>query len=293
MKAGLAYALSAYVAWGFMPIYFKQVALVPPLLVLGHRVIWSVAFLGVLISVGSRWGEFIGVMRQRRTMAMLSISTALLAVNWGTFIYAVSTKRIVEGSLGYFITPLASAALGVGVLKERLRGAQWIAVLIAAVGVVVITIERGSLPCIALAIMLSWSGYSLVRKVTAVGPLVGVAVETLLLLPAATVYVIWATRPGGFEPSGYEWTMLLLAGVVTAFPLLWFTAAARRLKLSTVGFLQYLTPTCQFLLGVLVYKERFSWSNAAGFGLIWLALVVFSIDSLRTYQTTMTVAPEV
>ena len=294
-EIGLAYALAAYLWWGFMPVYFRQVERVPALLVLAHRIVWSFVLLALLVTGTSRWDELRTILRNRRTLLMLAGSTVLLACNWGVFIYAVQIHRVVDASLGYFIVPLVSAALGVIVLGERLRTAQWLAVLIACAGVVVLTLVHGALPWIALLITFSWSGYSLLRKVAPVGPLVGVTVETALLFPAAAAYALWTIYIAGLRSqSNHDYAMLLLAGVVTSVPLLCFTAAARRMRLSTIGFLQYLTPTCQFLLAVLAMGEPFTAANAAGFALIWTALILFSIEGLRTFQaSTPTVLAEI
>jgi chloramphenicol-sensitive protein RarD len=284
-EIGLAYALAAYLWWGFMPLYFRQVQDVPAVLVLAHRVVWSFVLLGVIVTAMRRWDELRAVLAQRRTLALLAASTLLLGCNWGVFIYAVQTHRVVQASLGYFIVPLVSAALGVTFLRERLRAGQWLAIALAAGGVVMLTWVLGTLPRIALAITFSWSGYSLVRKVAPVGPLVGVTVETALLLPAAVIYILATIYLAGAAPlSSHDYGWLLLAGVVTSVPLICFTAAARRLRLSTLGFLQYLTPTVQFLLAVLAFGEPFTRANAAGFVLIWTALIVYSLDSLRAYQ---------
>jgi len=290
-QAGLAYALAAYSWWGFMPLYFKLVVRIPPVAVLAHRVVWSFLLLGALVTGLAKWDELRAIVRQRRTLLLLAASTLLLAGNWGTFIYAVQSDQVLQASLGYFIVPLMTAALGFGVLKEHLRPWQRIALALAAAGVIVLTCVVGHLPWIALSIACSWSGYSLVRKVAVVSPLVGVTIETALLLPLAIVYIL-VTLPTA-NLSRYDYTMLALSGPVTATPLLFFTAGARRLRLATVGFLQYVTPTGHFLLAVLAFGEPFRATNAAGFALIWSALIVYSLDSLRSFQRPPAIAVEV
>ena len=290
-QAGLAYALAAYLWWGFMPLYFKLVVRIPPVLVLAHRVVWSFLLLGALVTGLARWEELRSIVRQRRTLLLLAASTLLLAANWGTFIYAVESDQVLQASLGYFIVPLMTAALGFGVLKEHLRPWQRIALALAAAGVIVLTYVVGHLPWIALVIACSWSGYSLARKVAVVGPLVGVTIETALLLPLATAYILATFRSANL--SRHDYAMLALSGVVTATPLLFFTAAARRLRLATIGFLQYVTPTGHFLLAVLAFGEPFRATNALGFALIWSALIVYSLDSLRAFQQPPAVAVEV
>jgi chloramphenicol-sensitive protein RarD len=290
-QTGLAYALAAYAWWGFMPLYFKLVARVPPVMVLAHRVVWSFLLLGALVTGLSRWEELRAILRQRRTLALLAASTLLLAGNWGTFIYAVETNQVLQASLGYFIVPLATAALGFGVLKEHLRRWQRVALLLAAAGVIVLTYVVGHLPWIALVIACSWSGYSLVRKVAIVTPLVGVTIETALLLPLAVIYLLATIRTAPL--TRHDYAMLALSGPVTAIPLLFFTAAARRLRLATIGFLQYVTPTGHFLLAVLAFDEKFHGTHAFGFALIWSALIVYSLDSVRAFQQPPAVAVEV
>lgn len=284
-EVGLAYGLGAYLWWGFIPLYFKLVAHLPPLAVLGHRVLWSFVFLAVLIAFTSAWGELGATLRDRRTLIMLGISTVLLAINWGIFIYAVSAKQVIQASLGYFINPLVSVALGIVFLKERLRPWQVLGLLAAAAGVAVLTITRGQLPWIALALACSFGGYGLVRKLAHVGPLIGVGVETAMLVPIAAAYVAFVHAGDGIPAfASSDLVLLSISGVVTVLPLLWFTAATRRLRLSTMGFLQYVGPTCQFLLAVLAFDERFSTGTLAGFSLIWSACVIYSVDSLRAYR---------
>jgi chloramphenicol-sensitive protein RarD len=293
-QTGLAYALAAYLWWGFMPVYFHQVQHLSSLLVLAHRVVWSFVLLAVVVTFRSRWDELRRILRDGRTLAMLASSTVLLACNWGVFIYAVQIDHVVHASLGYFIVPLVSAALGVMVLRERLRTGQWIAVALAAAGVIVLTLMLGRLPWIALVITFSWSGYSLLRKLAPVAPLVGVTIETALLFPAATIYALWCIYGQGLRSqTTHDYAFLMLAGVVTSVPLICFTAAARRMRLSTIGFLQYVTPTVQFLIAVIAYNEPFTRSHAAGFALIWAALLLFSVDGLRAFQATTPAITEI
>jgi chloramphenicol-sensitive protein RarD len=278
-RLGLSYGLASYVWWALMPVYFKLVAHVAPMVVLAHRVVWSFLLLAVFITVMSQWREARATLANRRTLLLLSASTFLIAINWGTFIYAVGSGRVMQASLGYFIMPLVSVALGVSVLRERMRRWQLIGLLFAIAGVAVLTIARRQLPWIAIAIALSWSGYSLVRKVTHVGPLIGVAIETAIMVPFAAAYILFTLHRHDVAPLDmHSYAVLSLSGVITAVPLLWFTAAARRLRLITLGLLQYVTPTGQFLLAVLAYHERFDASNILGFALIWMALMIYSLD---------------
>ena len=301
VEVGLGYGLLAYAWWGLIPIYFKLVKHLPPLLVLAHRVVWSCAFFAILVAVLARWRDVARTLRDRKTLALLTASTVMLATNWGTFIFAVSTGRVLQASLGYFMLPLVSVSLAIVVLRERLRRGQVAGLVLAVIGVIVLTIARGGqVPWIALAIAFSWGGYALMRKVAHVAPLDGLLVETLLLTPVALAYIAVKpalTTPTSTSPaadlSQADYALLALSGVVTAIPLLWFTAAAKRLRLSTLGFLQYLTPTGQLLLAIFAYGEVFGVANFAGFALIWLALVVYSADSLRAHRQARAAIAEV
>jgi chloramphenicol-sensitive protein RarD len=286
-RAGLAYGLFAYGWWGLVPAYFKLVAHVPPPVVLAHRVVWSVALLAVIVTIQRRDTELFGTLLQRRLMLTLAGSTIAVGLNWLTFIYAVSVNRVLEASLGYFITPLFTVALAIIFLKERLRPAQAAALLIAAAGVILLAVRGGQVPWLALALALTFSTYGLLRKIAPVGPVIGLTVETSLLLPFGIGMIAWNfTRGAGPALSTTTYVWLLLAGVVTTVPLLAFAAAARRLRLSTLGFLQYVGPMGQFLLAVLAYGEPFTRVHAASFGLIWLALLIYSISSLQGYRAT-------
>ena len=280
------YGLLAHLWWGFVAIYFKLLSHVESMYVLAERVVWSVAFLVILIGAMGVWRDALAVMRNRRVLTMLAFSTALLGVNWGTFIWAVTHGRALQASLGYFINPLVNVALGMIFLKERQRAGQLVGVGLATVGVVIVTIAGGQLPVVALAVSFSFAGYALIRKLTPVGPLIGVGVETLLLLPVALGYIVFRKLAEPMPIDAGTRGVLMLAGVVTVVPLLAFTAAARRLRLSTMGFLQYIGPTCQFLVAVLLFREPFDRRTLAGFVCIWIALVVYSIDSVRGYRET-------
>ncbi|MEA2710480.1 MAG: chloramphenicol-sensitive protein RarD [Phycisphaerales bacterium] len=291
-QIGLGYGVAAYIWWGLIPIYFKLVAHIAPLSVLAHRVLWSFVFFALLLIARPQWREMRDVLRHRKTLLMLAASTVLLAGNWGAFIYAVSRNAVLQTSLGYFIVPLMSVALAVIVLKERLRRWQMISVMLAVIGVAVITFGRGMLPWISMVRAISWGGYSLMRKIAHVSPLVGVAIETAMLVPVAAAYLtIVGTSPSPITPGDYG--VIALSGIVTGLPLLWFTAAARRLRLTTLGFLQYGAPIGQFLLAVFLYGEPFGQWNFIGFSFIWAALAVYTIDSLRAYRASIQSEAEV
>ena len=290
---GLIYGVLAYSCWGLIPLFFKLLAHLPPVFVLGHRILWSFVFFSLLVAARRELGEIRPALRSRRTMIMLLISAILIAINWGVFIYAITTMRVLDSSLGYFIAPLVVVGLGVIALRERLRAWQVVALAFAAGGVTVMTIAHGSLPWIALVVALTFGGYGLFRKTVRVSPVVGLCIETALLVPVgiALVTLTPGTPAMDWTGAGSSGWVLLLSGPVTAIPLLLFTGAARRLRLSTIGLLQYIGPMGQFALAVFYYHEPFGTPKLAGFALIWTALLVYSIDSLRAYRQALRPPP--
>lgn len=283
-RAGVAYGLAAYVFWGLAPIYFKAVSTVPPLEVLAHRIVWSVVLLAIFISFTRRWRPAISSLRSRQTLLFLAATTILVSTNWFLFIWAVTNNLLLQASLGYYINPLVSILLGMVFLGERLSRWGKISVVLAVVAVGFQVIRGAGVPYVALILACSFGMYGLLRKIVRVDAVVGLAVETSMLFPLAAAYLIWL----GYTGAGSLGTisrsfdgLLLLAGVVTTFPLVWFTKAARRLRLSTIGFLQYISPSLHFALAVFVYGEPFSWSAAITFCCIWVALAIYSIDATR------------
>ncbi len=283
-RLGLAYGLAAYGSWGVFPIYLKAVRTVPVIEVLSHRVVWALAVLALVTAVRGEVRAVGAALRQRRALLVLSGSTVLIAVNWLVYIFSVTHARILESSLGYYINPLVSVLFGIVLLGERLAPLTKAAVVAAGAGVAWMALDLGQLPCISLVLAFSFGLYGLLRKIAPVGALIGLTVETILLAPFCLAYLAWAVSHGrsGFV-SGGPWiqALLLLAGPVTAVPLLCFAAAARRLPLSTIGFLQYVSPTLQFLLAVAVYGEPFSRGRAVAFAFIWTAVALFAFDSVR------------
>ncbi|MEO0630683.1 MAG: EamA family transporter RarD [Planctomycetota bacterium] len=284
VRTGVAYALAAYGLWGIFPVYFKWVSHVGADEILAHRIVWSVVFCALLLTWTGRWANVAAIVRSKRAWAALSVSAVLVAINWLCFIYAVVTDRILEASLGYFINPLVSIVLGMVFLGERLRRPQWFAVSLAAIAVVYLTTQEG-LPWIAITVAVTFGLYGLVRKQAKPGPLAGLFFETSLLAPIAIGYMLWlwlasdrglVFATGGWDDRG----LLLLAGVITTLPLLYFAAAAKRLPLSVLGFFQYIAPTAQFAAG-LFYGEPFSIDRAIAFTLIWLGIAVFAGEAWR------------
>lgn len=276
-------AVGAFGLWGLIPIYFKAVEEVPAFEIIAHRVVWSALLLALVLLLVGRWRAVQAAALDRRLMRTLAASATLIGINWTAFVWAVNNDRVLETSLGYFINPLVNVLLGVAFLKERLRVGQWIAVALAAGGVGNLVVGYGALPWVAIALPVTFGLYGLLRKLARVDATTGLLVETTILSPFAVVYLVWLAADGGgaFLRAGPAIDLLLLAAApVTAVPMMWFAAAARRLKLSTLGFFQYLAPTLTFLLGVFVYREPFDPARQLTFALIWLALAIYSVDSV-------------
>lgn len=276
-QAGLVYGVSAYTLWGVFPLYFRALAHVPPLTVLCHRVIWSGVFLWALILVRREWGGLRPVLAGGGNLAMLAVASVLLALNWLIFIYAVATKQVLEASLGYFINPLLSVALGILFLRERLRPWQWVAVSFATLGILNQALRTSTLPWIPLSLALTFGLYGFVRKKADLNSLHSLLIETTVLLPLAAVYLWWAPHAGF---SGVTWGFLSASGVITAIPLLLFGAAVVRLRLSTMGFLQYIGPTLQFVVATWLIGEELSRVRLMSFVLCWVGIGVYVADSI-------------
>lgn len=279
-QMGALYALLAYGSWGLLPIYWKFFGQTPAVEVLSHRILWSMLFLFTLLVVQRRSADLWQLCQSSRARVLL-LTALLLSFNWGLYIYGVNADRVIETSLGYFINPLMNVLLGCIFLKEQLNRGQMIAVVLAGVGVGYFIWQFGQVPWIALGLALSFALYGLLRKVVAVAPMLGLTVETLLVTPIALVFIGYWTSTGVGQ-LGMDWRITGLfigAGVMTSFPLLWFNNAAKRLRLSTLGFFQYLAPTLQLSLGVFLYREPFTMTHVITFGCIWSALLTYSIAS--------------
>ena len=282
-RRGIGFALACYGAWGLFPAFWKLVATVSPVEVLAHRVVWSLLVVIALLSWTRRWGEMLVLLASGRRLAVLAASTLCISVNWLIFISVVGQGNVLEASMGYFLNPLVNVALGVLVLKERLRPLQWLAVGLALTGILELGIATGTPPWAALTLAGTFGIYGLLRKKLPVTPLTGLAVETGLLFPFAAAYLIWQAALGhpAFGGTVPLAAALVAGGPVTAAPLLWFAAAASRLRYSTLGFFQYLAPTGHFLLAVLVYGETPGPHHLFTFACIWTAIAVYLADSWR------------
>jgi chloramphenicol-sensitive protein RarD len=284
---GVAYGLAAYFIWGFFPLYFKGVAHVPPLEVLAHRSAWSLATLAVILSANQGWSKVRAVFGERQTLLTLFASTLLIASNWLTFLFAVTSNQVLQSSFGYFINPLVSVLLGFLILRERLRRLQLVSLVCACAGVLLLAVGYGGVPWISLILAVTFALYGLLRKIARVDPITGLAVETVLLFPAAVGYLFYLalSGKGAFPSVSMQDDILLpMSGVITAIPLLWFSTAARRLRLATIGFMQYITPTIHFLLAVFAFGEPFSRIELASFACIWSGLALYLWDAVNSWR---------
>ncbi len=279
---GAGYAVLAYGFWGFVPVYWKLIAGVPAMQTVAHRVGWSVLALIPLLLATKKIPGLLTTLKSRTRLLLLFATAALLSLNWLAFIWAVTNNAVLDSSLGYFMNPLVNVAFGRMFLKERLKPAQLAAVALALAGVVALTVQAGKVPWLSIFLAVTFSAYGLLRKMAPVEPLVGLSVETLLMLPFAVGYLIWTQLTGSLEffKSWTQDVLVALAGPVTTLPLLWFAAAGKRLQYSTLGFFQYISPTCQFLLAVFLYHEVFTRGHLYAFVCIWIALGIYLVDSL-------------
>lgn len=283
-RRGVAFAGAAFLFWGLAPIYWKALGAATPLEISAHRIVWSFVLLAALLAARRRGREVAAAVRRPRTLGTLLLTTALIAVNWYTYIWAMAAERVLEASLGYFVNPLVNVLLGVVFLRERLSRPQVVAVALAGVGVAVLTAEVGRVPWVALALAGTFGFYGLLRKTVDAGPQVGLAVETAILTPLTLAWLwrLHAAGGGAFARSDVGVDLLLAgSGVITVLPLVWFTAGARLLPLSALGLMQYIAPTMQFLLAVLVYGEPFGTTHLVAFTIIWIGLAVFTWDLRR------------
>ncbi|MGC9668217.1 EamA family transporter RarD [Planosporangium sp. 12N6] len=284
LRRGYVFGFAAYMIWGFFPLYWKQLADAGPIEILAHRIVWSAVFVTVLLLAMRNWRFLRPLVRRPRMLAGITLAAVMIAINWGMYIYGVNSGHVVETSLGYYINPLVTVLLGVVVLRERLRTAQWLALAVGAAAVAVLAVDYGRLPWIALSLAVSFALYGLIKKSLALPAAEGLFVESLALTAPALGYLGWLAaqhRSTFGHGSALQTALLVLAGAVTAIPLLMFAGAANRIPLSSLGLLQYLTPTLQLGCGVLIYHEPMPATQLAGFALVWVALAVFAWDGIR------------
>ncbi len=290
-RQGIGYGLAAYTIWGLFPLFWPLLEPTPATQILAHRMLWSLVFIAGVLAVRRRWAFVLALRSDPRRVGLLALAAVLISVNWGVYIWAVNSGHVLESSLGYFVTPLVSIALGIIVFKESLRRVQWIAVAIGVVAVVVISVGYGRLPWIALTLAASFGSYGLVKKLAHAPAVESLAVETsVLAIPALAYLVIVQVRGSGSFGHVAVGTDLLLAstGIVTAVPLLFFAAATRRVPLTIIGLLQYLTPVLQFTLGIVVRHEKLPGSELAGFTLVWVALAILGVNELLEWRRART-----
>ncbi|GAA4814112.1 EamA family transporter RarD [Nocardioides caeni] len=294
-RRGLLLGLLAYLLWGGFPLYWPLLEPSAPVEILAHRIVWSLVVMGALVLVLRRTTQLRVLLQDRRKVLLLVLAAVTITSNWGTYIYGVTNDRVVETSLGYFINPLVTVLMGVLILGERLRPAQWTALGIGFLAVVVLTLDYGRLPVIALVLAFSFGTYGLAKKSAGVGTVESLTFETALLTPIAAGYLLWLGSAGEAHfagEGGGHVALLVASGVVTAVPLLCFGAAATRIPMTTLGLLQYLTPVIQFVLGITLFAEHMPPGRWAGFALVWLALVIFSVEAVRHHRRTLALAAE-
>ncbi|MCG6857301.1 MAG: EamA family transporter RarD [Salaquimonas sp.] len=282
-REGFIYALSAYLLWGFLPLYMKAVAYIPFAEIVAHRIVWSVPVAGVVLLFLRRTADIREAFRSPRTLVMAALTASVISINWGVYVWAIAVDRAVETALGYYINPLVSILMGATLLGERLDRYQIMAVGLACLAVLVLTVGSGGLPWISLILALSFASYGFLRKTLPIGPAQGFFLEVLLLSLPATIYILWLGLAGkGLFVTGgwYDTVMLLLAGPVTAVPLILYASGAKLLRLSTIGIMQYIAPTLIFLIAVFVFGEPFGVDRAIAFTLIWTALAIYSWSML-------------
>ncbi|WP_297616714.1 EamA family transporter RarD [uncultured Roseicyclus sp.] len=285
---GFAYAVGAYLMWGFLPLYMKAMDHIPPPEIIAHRILWSVPIAGLILVVLGRTGDVLGALRNRRMVGMAAVTAALISVNWGVYVWAIANDRALDAALGYYINPLFSVALGAIMLREKLAATQWIAVGLAGVAVAILTVAAGVLPWVALVLMTTFGIYGFLRKTLPIGPNQGFLLEVLLLCPLALAYILWLGGDGHFtKPGGWDGLLLIGSGAVTAIPLMLYANGAKGLRLSTIGILQYIAPTMILLIAVFVFHEPFGLARAIAFPLIWAALILYTISMIRTARANI------
>lgn len=284
---GVCYAIAAFTAWGFLPLYWKALEQVPAMEILAHRILWSFVFVLTAVLMYNRWKNFKEILLNKSNRLTILLSTLLISANWFIYIWAVNNEHVVDASLGYYINPLLTIFLAMVILKERLNFWQLISLVLALIGVLIITLKYAQILWIALSLALTFAMYSLVKKLSNFDSVNGLALETITVVPISLIFIIFKQVDGtaAFGISSIYTTLLLIgAGVVTALPLLWFAQGARRVSLSTIGFIQYIAPSITLFLGVFLFKEPFTTLHVLSFGFIWCALTLYSLSQTRFMQ---------
>lgn len=284
---GFGFALSAYLLWGFLPLYLRWLDHIPAVEVVAHRILWSIPVAGLVLILLGRTGDIGRVLRDPRSLAMGCVTAALISVNWGTYVWSISVDRTLDAALGYYINPLFSVFLGSVLLGEKLMRLQWVAVGLATLGVVVLTYFNGSLPWPALVLTTSWGFYAYFKRSLPIGPNQGFLLEVLILAPFALAYLAWLWGAGGghFTPMTYDMWLLTGCGLVTAIPLLLYANGAKGLRLTTIGIMQYIAPTMIMLVALFVFDEPFGQARAIAFPMIWAALALYTYAMFRGRKT--------
>ncbi|WP_394219328.1 EamA family transporter RarD [Halobacillus trueperi] len=286
-KLGIFYTAGAYILWGVLPIYWKMIQEIPAFEILAHRIVWSFLFMGLVIIIARKQKEFMRECRQilknKKQLIGITLASITISINWVTYILAVNTDHVVEASLGYYINPLVSILLGMIVLKEKFSKAQWLAFLLAALGVLYMTVNFGSVPWLALLLAFSFGSYGLLKKLVPLNAMFGLTIETLIVTPIAMVFLFQQQTGQWSTIDFWSWTTAIVfgAGIVTAIPLLLFSAGAKRIPLSMVGFLQYFAPTIMLIIGIFLYDEPFTDVHAVSFTLIWAGLAVYTVTRVK------------
>lgn len=284
MRRGVVYAVIAYLVWGLLPLYWNVFHTVGALEILAHRILWSFVFVGIILLIMKRWRSMMSALSGAKVRGAMILSSILISANWLIYIWAVNNEKVLETSLGYYMNPLLSVFFGVIFLKERLQVGQWIALTLAAIGVLYNTLQYGEVPWVAIALALSFALYGLAKKKVQVDALTGVACETLLIVPVALLYLSAIQVNGtamAWDMHGWQVLLLTLTGVATVLPLFWFAEATKTLPLSTIGFIQYLSPTISMFSAIFIFGEPFTITHIISFSFIWAALIVFTISSMR------------
>ncbi len=287
VKEGVIYSILSYLLWGILPLYWKSIESIPPFEILAHRIFWAFLFVGIILIKNSQIKEAIKVIKNKRNLLFIFLSACMVTLNWGLYIWSVNSHHIVQASLGYYINPLIVVFFGVVFLKEKLTKGQILALIIAATGVLVLTVEYGKVPWISISLAVTFALYGLLKKLTNAGSMISLGIETALVTPFALIYILYkqATGVGAlFHISGLETVLLICSGAVTAIPLILFAKGAKRVPFSTLGFIQYISPTMSLLIGVFVFNETFTTVHLISFGCIWLSLLIYSLSETKLFK---------